>query len=161
MSDINEIQSIVIVDNKSVSSYAKMIDSFKPKDAKKCLISVSKFEATYELPDNYALPSHNLALFISGSENTYTNQPSTNIVLRSQLVDTFMTSQIVAVGDDKFALYHTMNQTDHWIKIAMSDLNDLRLFFKTSSVLSDYVNNVSFSNVPQFAFFLHLRVKFE
>jgi hypothetical protein len=43
----------------------------------------------------------------------------------------------------------------------MGDLNDLRLAFRSASILADFLNPVSFASVPQFAFFLHLKVKFE
>lgn len=161
MSDINEIHSIILADNKSVSSYQKIIDALRPKSATKAYIAVHKFEAMYDLPDNYALPCHNLVLSISGTESAYANDPVSNVVVRSQIVDAFMTSQIVSVGVDKFAVYTISNQTDDWVRLNMGDLNDLRLVFRSASILGDFINPVSFSPVPQFAFFLHLKVKFE
>jgi hypothetical protein len=161
MSDINEIHSIILMDNKSVSSYQKMIDALKPKNATKAYITVHKFEAMYELPDNYALPCHNLVLTISGTESAYANDPSSNVVIRSQVVDAFLTSQIVSIGAEKFAVYNVGNPTENWVRLNMGDLNDLRLVFRSASILSDFINPVSFASVPQFSFFLHLRVKFE
>ena len=161
MTDINEIQSIVIIDNKSVSSYQKIIDALKPMNATKAFISIQKFEAMYELADDYTLPCHNLVLSISGTESAYINDPASNVVVRSQIIDSFMSSQIVSVGLEKFAIYNVGNPTENWVRFNIGDLNSFRLSFRSASVISDFISPVSFTPVPQFAFFLHLKVKFE
>lgn len=169
MSDLREIQSVVIVDNKNAGSYTKMIDLFKPKDATKCFVSVSKFEASVDLPDYYPYVSHNVVLSLSGTQNSYSNDPSSGTIVRSQIIDSFLTTTIktakaVVLGPDiLYAVYNVVNSVDNWIQISLSDLNSFRLSMKTASNLSDPNGNVQYSEFSDnsFQFFLHLRVKFE
>jgi len=169
MSELSEIQSVVIIDNKSTGSYTKMIDLFKPKNATKCYVSVVKFEASVDVPDEYIHATHNVVLFIAGSQNSYSNDPSSGIIVRSQIVDSYLTSAF-KVGkallngpDVRYATYNVNNSMDNWIKVSLSDLNSFRIFFKTASNQSDLNGNIQYSDVSDnsFQFFLHLRVKFE
>ena len=169
MSDINEIQSVVIVDNKNAGSYIKMVDAFKPKNATKCYVSVVKFEASVDLPDGYPYATHNIVLYLSGAQNTYSNDPSSGVIVRSQMIDSFMTSQfkvgktLVLGPDVTYAIYNVSHNIDNWVHVSMSDLNTFRISMKTASNQSDMVGNIQYSDVSDnsFQYFLHLRVKFE
>ena len=169
MSDISDIQSIVIVDNKNAGSYIKMLDAFKPKDATKCYVSVIKFEASIDLPDNYPYATHNIVLSLSGTNNTYSNDPSSGVIVRSQIIDSFMTSQfkigkaLVMGPDVTYAIYNVSHNIDNWVQVSMSDLNTFRISMKTASNQSDMVGNIQYSEISDnsFQFFLHLRVRFE
>lgn len=167
MADVKDIQSVIIIDNKNAGNYTKMIDVFKPKEAKKCYISVSKFEASIDLPADYDYITHNVILSIQGSQNTYVNDPSSGIVVRSQIIDSFMTSNIktatILSTEFRFALYSAQNNIDNWVQVSMSDLNSFRIVFKTASNQIGGVGDIQYSDVSNntFQFFLHLRVKFE
>lgn len=169
MSDISEIQNVLIIDNKNLGNYTKMIDLFKPKDATKCYISVAKFEASVDVADDYIYATHNVVLFAGGSQTAFSNDPSSGVIVRSQMIDSFMTSNfktgkaIPAGQDVKYAIYNSHNNLDNWIKVSMGDLNSFRIFMKTASNQSDMVGNIQYSDVSDnsFQFFLHLRVKFE
>ena len=168
MSELDEIQSVVIIDNKNGGDYTKMIDVFKPKNATKCFISVMKFEASVDVPDDYIFATHNVVLFVAGSQNAYSNDPSSGTIVRSQIIDSYLTSTfkvgkaLVAGPNVTYAAYNVSNSLDNWIKVSMSDLNSFRIFFKTASV-QNVNNNIQYSDVSDnsFQFFLHLRVKFE
>jgi hypothetical protein len=169
MSGITEIQNVVIIDNKNTGNYTKMIDLFKPKDATKCFISVAKFEASVDVEDDYIYATHNVVLFVAGTQSSYTNDPSSGVIVRSQIIDSFMTSTfkvakaIPAGANVTYAVYSQHNNQDNWIQVNMGDLNSFRIFMKTASNQSDMLGNIQYSDVSDnsFQFFLHLRVKFE
>ena len=169
MSDINEIQSIVIIDNKNAGSYVKMVDAFKPKSATRCYVCVSKFEASVDLPVDYPFATHNIVLSLSGSQNSYSNDPASGVIVRSQIIDSFMSSQYkivqpLVVGPPiTYAIYNVTNNIENWVEVSMSDLNTFRISMKTASNQSDMFGNIQYSDVSDnsFQYFLHLRVKFE
>ena len=169
MSDINEIQSVIIIDNKNLGNYTKMVDLFKPKDATKCYVSVAKFEASVDVPDDYLYATHNVVLYAIGAQSAYANDPSSGVIVRTQIIDSFMTSNfkvgkaIPAGANVNYAIYSTHSNVDNWVKVSMSDLNSFRIYMKTASNQSDMLGNIQFSDVSDnsFQFFLHLRVKFE
>ena len=169
MSDINEVQSVIIIDNKNAGSYSKMVDLFKPKDATKCYISVAKFEASVDVSDDYIYATHNVVLYAVGTQSAFANDPSSGVIVRSQIIDTFMSSNfkigkaIPAGANVNYAIYSQNNNMDNWVRVSMSDLNSFRIYMKTASNQSDMLGNIQFSDVSDnsFQFFLHLRVKFE
>lgn len=169
MADINDIQSVIIIDNKNLGNYTKMIDLFKPKDATKCYVSVAKFEASVDVPDDYIYATHNVVLYAVGTQSAYANDPASGVIVRSQIIDSFMTSTfkigkaIPAGANVNYALYSQNNNMDNWVKINMGDLNSFKISMKTASNQSDMLGNIQFSDVSDnsFQFFLHLRVKFE
>lgn len=168
MSHINEIHSVIIIDNKNAGNYTKMIDAFKPKGATKCYVTVSKFEASVDVPDDYLYGTHNVVLSINGVENAYVNDSQSNIITRSQIIDTFLTSNfkiakaIVGGANVNYAIYSVINSHENWIQVNMNDLNNFVINMKTASSQSDMINNITYSQVSDnsFQFFLHLRIKF-
>ncbi len=156
MSDINEIHNVTIVNNNWGIAYSQLIDTLKPKSATACYICVNRFDAVIDLPANYASPCHLLALFIPGVETCHINDPHSNVVVRSHLVETFWSSQLTAVT----AIHHSVSQSDNWIKINHNDLNDFRIIFRTAD-LEEFISPISYIPIQNFPFSLHLKVKFQ
>ena len=172
MSNINEIHNVIIMDNRNINNYFKMIDAIRPKEATKCYISVYKFEATVRLPAVNVGPvavSDNICIFVEGVENTYINDPYSNHIVRGGLLDSYLSSNIktatiVVSGAETptaFALYNVINSNDNWVKINPSNLNNLVMKFRTASTL-DFNNAIKYTDIAaQVQFFLHLKIKFE
>ena len=165
MSNINEIHNIVIMDNRNANNYFKMIDAIRPKEATTCYICVYKFEGTVEIGEykSGAEPlSDNLCLFVDGVENVYINDPNSNCIVRSNLLDSYLQSLNIKVTGGKFYdLYNTINSKDNWVKINISNLNNLIMRFKTAS-LDDFANAIKYTDiVDKIQFLLHLKIKFE
>ena len=160
MSNINEIHNVIIMDNRNINNYFKMIDAIRPKEATKCYISVYKFEATVKVVDVNVV-SDNICIFVDGVENAYINDPYSNCIVRCGLLDSYLSSNIKTTNGNTFALYNVNNSNDNWVKINPSSLNNLVMKFRTASTL-DFNNAIKYTDVAaQVQFFLHLKIKFE
>lgn len=168
MTSLGDVQHVCIVDNQNAGQYVSMIDSFKPKDAQKCFICVTKFEAAVDLPANYDYPTHNIILTFNGVQNAYLNSDQ-NVIVRSQVVDTFMTSYIKpteltvnGVPNTEYAIYNVVNPVDKWFQISINDLNNFKIRMSTVSSIN-LLPALIYSNVSDniFQFFLHLKIRFE
>ena len=168
MSNINEIHNVVIMDNRNANNYFKMIDAIRPKEATTCYICVYKFEATVDIGEYKSGASEpisdNVCIFVDGVENVYINDPNSNCIVRSNLLDSYMVSYTMKnsnVTNKWYALYNTINSKDNWIKINISNLNNLIMRFKTAS-LGDFANTIKYTDiVEKIQFLLHLKIKFE
>ena len=172
MSDIQQTHNIIIIDNKNGGNYVKMVDCLRPKSATKCFVSIDKFQASILMDDGYVLPSHNVILSINGVENSYVNNSESNIIVRSQIVDSFMTDKFTTVPIvvlngvvnvfEKYALYNCLNNKDNWLEINANDLNSFKIVMKSATTETDFQNPVQYNDIPiRFQFFIHLKIKFE
>lgn len=169
MSHIDQIHNVVIIDNKSAGNYTRMLDCFRPKEARRCFLSVSKFKATVNVT-GLELGSHNIVLSVEGVENSYSNDINSKVIVRSSIIDAYSTSNILVVANSpiadrngEYAYFNENNSTDTWIEISMNDLNNFRLSLKSASTQTDLLGNITYSDVSNdnFPFFLQLKVKFE
>ena len=160
MSNINEIHNVIIMDNRNINNYFKMIDAIRPKEATKCYISVYKFEATVKVVDANVV-SDNICIFVDGVENAYINDPYSNCIVRCGLLDSYLSSSVKTTNGNTFALYNVNNSNDNWVKINPSNLNNLVMKFRTASTL-DFNNAIKYTDIANsIQFFLHLKIKFE
>ena len=169
MSRLDDVQYVCIIDNKNTGNYSKMIDAFKPKNAQRCFICVEKFQASVDMDVGYNQPSHNIVLSIQGAQNSYVNDPPSGIVVRSTIVDSFMTNTfnttgvVGGYGGATYAIYNVVSCLERWIEIPLSDLNSFKIQMSTASNQTDLNGRISYSAFSgnTFQFFLHLKVKFE
>jgi hypothetical protein len=169
MSRLGDIQQICIIDNQPFASYTEIIDAFKPKNAKRCFISVDKFHGSYKYGSLIKLRTNafqNITLSINGIQNAYANDPLSKNIVRSNIVDVWMTNSFAEQTDGYYASYLFEATQPNWLEINMADLNNFQLKFQIASTSSDFVNPVSFSLVGQnefvdFQFYLRLKLRFE
>ena len=171
MSDIQQLHNIIIIDNKNGGNYVKMIDAFKPKQATKCFVTIDKFQASIDMEADYNLPTHNVILSVNGVQNSYVNDSNSNIILRSQIVDSFMTDIFRTVNTSfggidtvySYAIYNCLNNKENWLEINANDLNNFTIALKSASSQSDLYHDITYSEISgnSFQFFLHLKINFE
>lgn len=150
---------LTINDNKSINGYAKMIDVFRPKEAQYIYISINKFQAS--VPTIFNSIPNNVVVSIDGTQNTLSNEPKSNNVVPSPIVDSFVTTTFIQSGSSYFAVYNVENKHDNWLKINSSSLSNMILSFKTCSNYIDLVNDIRYVNLPAFGFSIQLKLKFE
>lgn len=122
-----------------------------------CYICVDKFQAVV---DSQNVPFHSITIKfdynlnnVSSNENILPNVISPN---NSKILDTFITTTIQAVVGGVHALYNIENQNQTWIKINKHILNNIKLYFYSSSDLVD-LNLINQANIISR---LHLKIKF-
>jgi hypothetical protein len=148
------IHQVVISDTPSFKSNSLFVDIIKPLDAKKCFLSVEKFNANYAISPVAVLntfpPTEEFELHCDSVQNSYRYNTAAKMVVRSTLVDTYLTRDIVDYNQQKIASFNVINGKDTWLQI---DIN------KLPCLTFSFVNNL----LPgENGFFnLHLKFKFE
>ena len=167
MSRLGDVQQIIIIDNNESGNYTKLIDNFKPRDAQRCFICVDKFHGSYKygtLIQIRANAFHNISLSINGVQNSYSNDPASKTIVRSNIVDSWMTNLFSEQTSGYYATYLYESNQPTWLEIAMSDLNNFQLKFQASSASSNFIDDISFSPISllaDFQFYLRLKLRFE
>ena len=150
---------VTISDNKNNGNYAKMIDLIRTKDAQRAYICVNKFQASVPTIVN-TLPN-NVAISINGSHSSFSNEPNSNVVVSSQIVDSFVTNSFIPSGNSYMAFYNVENNNQNWVEINRSSLSNLKFSFQTCSNYVDLINNIRYVDLPSFGFTIQLKVKYE
>ena len=157
---MDRIHQLIITDTLSFDTIKNIqVDILRPKAARRCFVSISKFNTVYTIPllfgDTTPL-NDEFSIYCDAIQDSYTYQRSSATVIRSSLWDTFISSDVKSLSllgtVTCVAIFNVINNQDTWMEIDISRLNSLAFTFKSSyvggGVLSDHVYN------------LHLRIKF-
>ena len=148
---------VTINDNKNNSNYSKFVDI--PREAKRCYICITKFQGTTETL--FTTSANNVVVSLDAAMNVYTNEPNSNIVVPSKIIDVFSTNTyITKTSGEKFAYYNYENNQSNWVEINLSSLSHLRFNFQMVSI-SDLINPIYYVELPEFPFTLQFKIKFE
>lgn len=156
---MDTIHQVLLTNTPSFSNLNLFFDILKPLEAKRCYICVTKFNSSY--PISFASSSlinfncEEITILCDSVENSYCYNSSSNMVLRSNVIDTFLTSNISLVNNEHIAFFNTINTLENWYEISINRLPHISFTF-----LSNY-DSVNANNyaVP-FIYNLHLKVKF-
>jgi len=155
---MDTIHHIVISNTPSFTSVSTFVDVIKPKDAKRCFMAVNKFNASYPLNQiavaNVFPPTEEFEVHCDAIQNSYRYNASSGIVARSDLLDTFVTKDIIPVTilgqTEEIACFNIINLNENWMEIDMNRLPQLKFTF-----------NNNLLNGGVYTFNLHLKIKFE
>ena len=155
---MDTIHHVTISNTPSFSSVTLFIDALRPPAAKRCLMCVSKFNASYPINQiavaNVFPPTEQFEIKCDAVQNSYRYSSAQNMVLRNDVVDTFVTSNLVTLNfpnlpTEEIAVFNVINNMENWLEIDMNRLFNLRLnFVNTWNPVGGYVFN------------LHLKFKF-
>jgi len=143
---MDTIHQVIISNTPSLSSVTAFFDVIKPKEAKQCFICVDKFNAQYLLNAGYH-PTEFFEVHCDAIQNSYRYNLSSQMVLRSDILDIFATKDIV----NDIACFTIINNKDNWLEIDINRLNNMKF---------TYVNNYNTASLFVFSYNLHLKLKF-
>jgi hypothetical protein len=123
----NNIQHITIFNNQD-KSFGTNIDVIRPLDAKRCFISLTKFEG-FKLVDDTAF-FDNLFIYVDNIRNSYSNNETHNNVYQNKLLELITTSTIVVKGLNSYANFNYQSKIEKWHEIDLNSLVNLQISFK-------------------------------
>lgn len=141
---MDNIYQVVISNTINFNSNTMFMDIIKPKDAKRCFICVDKFNASYGIPQEIA---EMFEVHCNAIRNSYRYNAVSHSVVRSDLLDTFLTTSIIVDGGFHYANFNIINAKDSWMELDMNILPQIKFTFISSS------NGA-------FIYNLHLKIKF-
>ncbi len=152
------IHQVVISETPNFSSNTMFMDILKPKDAKRCFMCVDKFNASYPINAiavfNVFPPTEEFEVRCNAIQNSYRYDSVSKMVLRSDLLDSFVTRDILSLTlggqTQNVAVFQVINSMNNWQEIDMNRLPQIKFTF---------VNNYN-SAAGMFTFNLHLKFKF-
>ena len=150
---------VTINDNKNNGNYSKLIDVMRPKASTKAYICITKFQGSVPTVVN-TIPN-NISVSINGSYSSFSNEPNSNIIVASQIIDEFVTNTFIPSGPSYFAFYNAENKNKNWVEINISTLSNLSFKFQNCSSYDDLINAIKYVDLPNFAFTLQFKIKFE
>ena len=161
---MEDIHHVIIVDNKNAGSYQQLVDLIRPIGATTCFVAIDKFQASIDLTNStYTKPTHNVCVFLNGIGNAYTNIADSPLLVRSTLLDTFLTdANNLNLSDGiTYAYYNVINNKEKWVQLPLNDLNQFQLKLQTASNYGG-VSPITYSDISAntFQFFIHLRIRF-
>jgi hypothetical protein len=139
------IHQVVISNTLSFTSSTMFMDIIKPKEAMRAFICVDKFIASYVVAQDIV---EIFELRCDAVQNSYRYNTASNSVTRSDVVDTFLTTKIVASGAFYYAIFDALNNNDNWLEIDINRLPQIKFSFVSKAT-------------GAFVFNLHLKVKFK
>ena len=159
-----ECNILTINDNVNNANYSKFIDSINRENKNYVYVSIVKFQAlipVFNSVDNTIAAEINI-LFpviveIKEARNAYYNESASNFVVRTTIVDTFLSNN--AMGDKVF--HNHENSRKKWVKLNASSLHSFNICFKTCTSYLDDANPIKYVDIPNFPFTLQLEFKFE
>lgn len=148
------IHQVVISNTPNFKSNSMFIDIIKPIGAKKCFVCVDKFNASYAMSPVLQVfpPSEEFEVHCNAIQNSYRYDPVSQMVVRSNLLDTFLTKDVVMYGGQQIAMFNIINNKDNWLQI---DIN------KLPSINFTFVNTLQLVPGQNPFYNLHLKFKFE
>jgi len=159
-----ECNILTINDNVNNANYSKFIDSISRRDKDHVYISIVKFQAVipvFNSVDQSIAPDplvpFPIIIEIEEARNVYYNESESNFIVRSSIVDTFVTNDVLA---DK-AFHNHENTRPKWIKLNAASLHSLKISFKTCTSYLDAANPIKYVDLPNFPFTLQLEFKFD
>ena len=156
---MDTIHQVIITNSTSfISVKGIRVDILRPKEARRCFISVSKFNAIYPLLTSAGFNApftEEFSIYCDSIQNSYIFDQSSSMVIRSNLLDTYVTTHIsspTVLGVlSHVACFNVINNLDNWMEIDISRLNSLSFSFG-----STYLEQIGIDHYYN----LHLRFKF-